>query len=129
MSHLDDLSRLDSLFDEDEDRLPIHHLTPVWSDIIHFDGRAGLCDLCNIGMQEGELVAWVRRPQGLPFPFPVHVGEPVLNDDGSMRTFEIRRIGPGTWVLNPSLHVPEVFHAYIVFCEVPEPAPWEGMKP
>lgn len=125
-------SRLDSFFEDEVEKIPILQLTPVWSDFIHFDPRAGFQDLCYLDSRiispQGEFVAWLRQVGGLPFHFPVHVGAPELEPDGSMRVFEIRKIGPGTWVLNPSLHVPEVFHCFIVFCEVPEPAPWEKQK-
>lgn len=40
--------------------------------------------------------------------------------------FGVDRIAPGLWVLNPSLNIPGVLHAFIALYEVPIPAPWEG---
>ena len=40
--------------------------------------------------------------------------------------FGVDRIAPGLWVLNPSLNIPGVLHAFIALYDVPNPAPWEG---
>ena len=45
---------------------------------------------------------------------------------GELVEFGVDRIAPGLWVLNPSLNIPGVLHAFIALYDVPDPAPWEG---
>lgn len=66
----------------------------------------------------------------LTFSIPVKKGAYELHGDGSMKTFGMRRLGPGTWLVEPSVNMPdapEPIHVYLVLCEVPHPAPWEAL--
>jgi len=45
---------------------------------------------------------------------------------GALVEFGVDRIAPGLWMLNPSLNIPGVLHAFIALYDVPHPAPWEG---
>ena len=38
--------------------------------------------------------------------------------------WQMIRLGPGVWDLDPSLHVPTQIHAFLVLIGAPEPAPW-----
>ncbi len=80
-----------------------------------------------------DLNLWLRaqRPDGseLPnrvgFSVPVQVGLadwPNPADPTSIRTWGLEKIGPGVWVLSPSVFRPE-FHAYVVLRDVPENGP------
>lgn len=78
---------------------------------------------------------WLRgaRPDGTPLPnrlsytVPVQVGPADWPDPGnarSIRKWGLERIGPGVWVVSPSVWEPGSFHAYVVLRDVPEPAPF-----
>lgn len=56
---------------------------------------------------------------------PTNLGGPCVGDPEKPTAFGLERIAPGVWVLNPSLLVPGVLHAFVVVVGVPEPAPWE----
>jgi hypothetical protein len=38
--------------------------------------------------------------------------------------YGLTKLGPGVWRLDPSLFVPDELHAFLVLCDVPEPAPF-----
>lgn len=110
----------------------LHHLTPVWSDRVLSDPRRE--PLCSVQREAGRLVAMLALPTTLPdgspgrpysLTFPVRVGDPVVEECGVMMAWGLRRLGPGTWAVAPSIDAPGVVHAYVVLCEVPEPAPFE----
>lgn len=78
---------------------------------------------------------WVLllRIDGELFELPVHDGEPEgefvdlapgMRSWGPMRYYGLARLGPGVWRLDPSLYVPGGLHAFIVLCDVPDPAPF-----
>ena len=75
-----------------------------------------------------ELLYRVRRGDGLivtgAIPFNRH-GPAVLSADRTkIHRWGVMRIGPGTWVVEPSIVQHDLFHAFVVIAEVPEPAPW-----
>ena len=37
----------------------------------------------------------------------------------------MQKLGEGVWALEPSLVIPDVFHAFVTIINVPSPAPWE----
>jgi hypothetical protein len=68
-----------------------------------------------------------------PYRMPVHAGEPEgevvdvapgTKGWAEMKRYGLSRLGPGVWRLTPSLWAPGVLHAFIVLCDVPEPAPF-----
>jgi hypothetical protein len=112
-------------------RNPIAHLTPEWRNkeqVINW-----------VPTKEGDGVFTVMDPLTEPvailralvfgdpilIELPLKLGEYELDEDGSVKKFGLRKIGPGTWVMSPSLNSLQV-HAFLVFCKVPEPAPWEN---
>lgn len=117
------------------DELPVLHLTPEWSDFVHVDPKDE--PLCNVRPKDDDqgqpvwevLIRAHDEQRGVFFfSFPV---QPVIEDefeqnpDGSMRLFGIRKIGPRTWKVIPSVNMPQIVHAFVVLCNVPEPPPWE----
>jgi len=90
--------------------------------------------LCFVSKKtDGSFSAILALPTGGEYPwalnFPVRYGEmegvQMVDKSYRMKSWGLRRIGPHTWAVNPSIHEPGIVHAYIVLCEVPEPAPWE----
>lgn len=132
---------------EEEPQPHVLLLTPRWSEIVFVD--PGTEDLCfvrkellhqRILLDEGgqfkagddaELRLYLRltiMERLLTFSIPVKKGAYELHGDGSMKTFGMRRLGPGTWLVEPSVNMPdapEPIHIYLVLCEVPHPAPFE----
>ena len=121
---LADLAGLD-----EEARQPVLLLTPRWSEYVLVLTGLGWEDCCRVQEMEGRLVATVRAFIGVEsvfFAVPVQHGDPELKPDGSsVQTFGMEKLGPGTWGLNPSVNIPELIHAFVILCEVPEPAPWK----
>lgn len=95
------------------------------------DPRASVESLCVVRNESG-LNACLSLPvDGKPhlFSFPCRVGDPdgEFDDYGgviSVRCWGLRKIGPRTWQVIPSIRT-DVVHAYLVLCDVPEPAPFE----
>jgi hypothetical protein len=47
-------------------------------------------------------------------------------DVGGVGAFGLRKVCAGVWALAPSLNLPGLMHAFVVFHGVPDPAPWES---
>lgn len=105
-------------------------LTPKWSENALRDPRRE--DVCSAQFEEGEWMLTVRVGEGV-YIFAIRDGEP----DGdtidvapgvkawsNMRAYGVKKLGPGVWQLQPSLFVPGELHAFLVLCDVPEPAPF-----
>jgi hypothetical protein len=82
--------------------------------------------------EDGEWVLALRIG-GEFYKMPVHDGEPEgeavdvapgVKSWGEMERYGLSRLGPGVWMLTPSLWAPGVLHAFIVLRDVPEPAPF-----
>lgn len=59
---------------------------------------------------------------------PFNPGPPVLSPDRTkIVKWGVRKLGPRTWLLEPSIVLHGQLHAFVVACDVPEPAPWEGV--
>ena len=125
------------------DYVPVLHLTPKWSETIMVDPRPE--PLCVVrcdpgGVLSGTLTVPAQgRPYPIPFSFACQVGDPDADFDErgrclAIRRWGLRRLGPGVWQVIPSLVEPRLgLHAYVVLCDVPEPAPFapdagEGTK-
>ncbi len=102
--------------------VPICQLFLRWTseDLLFYKG-----DDLAVGLDRG------RRPQysialakGASFALPGIAEAPDISD-GSIKAFGAQKIAPGIWSLNPSLNLPMLLHAFIVFYGVPDPAPWE----
>ena len=108
----------------------IHHLTPKWSTRIMEDPRKE--PLCFASPQGDKWSVLLALPTNGPYPLTVsftaapgpYKGE--MYKEGAMEHWGLIKIGPGTWKVDPSVQEDRYqLHAYIVLCEVPEPAPWE----
>ena len=84
-----------------------------------------------------DLGLWLRaqdaagnvKPNRVPFFVPVRVGDPLAGPETpgvpyKVDAFGLTRIGPGVWVVSPSVWVEGAFHAFVVLHDVPEPAPF-----
>lgn len=110
----------------------VHHLVIPWAD--SFDDKRPEHVGKVVRQSDGSLSAnlWMRGqkmdgtplPNRLAFSFLCRVGSMDWPAGGSIRSWGLERIGPGTWVVSPSYFVPGQLHAYIVFRDVPEPAPF-----
>ena len=96
--------------------------------------REPLCNVTPItegGVATGMWSVLLALPTDRAYPFtisfPARLGmmDGEMYKAGAMRHWGLIKIGPGTWKVDPSIHQPNVLHAYLVLCEVPEPAPWE----
>ena len=120
---------------------PVVLVTPRWTDAIQTDPRPD--PLGRVARTDAGWELAVRVPVRAPDQAPgtinlmtvtcaVRVGEPdvamLAQPDGSaapgVRCWGLRRLGPGTWLVAPSLAMPGVTAAFVVLCEVPEPAPF-----
>jgi hypothetical protein len=114
-------------------------LTPKWSTCIMEDPRKEpFCfasEMNPAAFGDGKTRVWsillalpTDRPYPLTISFPA-VNGPMkgkLYKQGAMEYWGLRKIGPGTWAVDPSVQEDcYKVHAYVVLCEVPEPAPWE----
>lgn len=89
--------------------------------------------LCSVSKTpDGKWSALLALPTDKQYPyflpFPVKNGPMDGKQFGhsyTMKAWGLHKLGPGTWRVNPSIHQAGVIHAYVVLCEVPEPAPWE----
>lgn len=117
--------------------IPVLHLTPKWSETIMVDPRRE--PLCCVRRDPGGLGSTMSlpvadRPHPIPLSFRCRVGEPDadFDDQGrclAIRAWGLRRLGPGVWQVVPSLVEPSIgLHAYVVLCDVPEPAPFLNTK-
>lgn len=105
---------------------PVILLTPVWSEAPSLDSRLDQAfkisrDSCG----DLELHLCVELDDFVELRLPVQIGDYTQHRDGSVERFGMRRLGPGTWLLQPSLNIPGDIHVFVVMCEVPEPPPWE----
>jgi hypothetical protein len=132
---------IDLLLRQPVRRVPIIQLTPTWTKHILTDPRPDLLFGNELVPEAFEFdvpnsciavlrISTLREEDGVfgdveMVPFLIRPGQPELHADGSVKIFGSRKIGPGTWVVTPSLNVPEMIHAFLVLCGVPEPAPWE----
>lgn len=106
------------------------HLTPRWSETIMADPRAE--HLCVVRRDPGGNLSMVLRVQTQHGPVPLgiscQVGDPDADFDAqgrclAIRRWGLRRLGPSVWQLVPSV-VSGSLHAYVVLCDVPDPAPF-----
>jgi hypothetical protein len=118
--------------------IPVLHLTPKWSETIMVDPRRE--PLCVVRRDVGGLGGTLslpasNRPNPITLGFRCRVGDPgaVFDERGrclSIREWGLRRLGPGVWQVVPSLVEPSVgLHAYVVLCDVPDPAPFATPTP
>jgi hypothetical protein len=106
--------------------LPVLMLTPKWSETIMVDPRPEpLCCVRPDPAGGHSAVLRVTRRDGRTetLGFPVRVGTPV-GEGAAMKSWGLSRLGPGVWAVSPSIHQPGLLHAYVVLCDVPEPAPF-----
>jgi hypothetical protein len=114
------------------------HLTPKWSESIMVDPRKE--PLCVVrgdgaGGHSVTLALPVGRPYPLTFSISCRVGDPDgdFDDQGrclAIRRWGLNRLGPGVWQVVPSVVEPSIgLHAYLVLCDVPEPAPFITTPP
>lgn len=112
--------------------LPVSRLILSWSDRPMDDPRPGL--VCRVVRNSGGLSLLLTqrlpdRPNRLSVAVPVRVGPPIVpggEQEGAgyeVTAFGLERIGPGVWALSPSLVIGNL-HAWVMLCDVPEPAPW-----
>jgi len=110
-------------------------LTPRWTETPMVDPRKEpLCVVRPDLQGSWSLMLLFPQKDGPPFAIQCPVkggepdGEPVKRGDTvigyRMRRWGLRRLGPGVWELSPSIHEKGLVHAYVVLCDVPEPAPW-----
>jgi len=77
-----------------------------------------------------ELVCWQEDQDHLRLAPAPAIAIPIIPDDEPAVTpfgvlgFAAEQLGPGTWILNPSLNMPELLHGYVILTGVPNPAPW-----
>lgn len=114
--------------------IPVLHLTPRWSETIMVDPRRE--PLCVVrrdpdGQLGGTLAIPVAdRPSPVMLGLPCRVGDPDGDFDErgrclAIRRWGLRRLGPGVWQVVPSVVETSIgLHAYVVLCDVPEPAPF-----
>jgi hypothetical protein len=113
--------------------IPVLHLTPKWTEAIMVDPRRE--PLCVVRRDpDGQINATLGLPVGRPYPMtlglPCRVGDPDADFDEqgrclSIRRWGLRRLGPGVWQVVPSVVENSYgLHAYVVLCDVPEPAPF-----
>ena len=50
--------------------------------------------------------------------------EPGVRIWGEMERYGLTKLGSGVWRMDPSLWVPGELHAFLVLCDVPDPAPF-----
>jgi hypothetical protein len=126
---IQDISRLDSFFGDEEEALPVLLLTPRWSPVILVDPTTE--DLCFVSKEKDGWMLYVRAfidEQLTAFSVPVQPNRYALSGDGSMAVFGLRQLGPGTWRVVPSVNIPGQIHAFVILCAVPDPAPWEKAR-
>lgn len=73
--------------------------------------------------------AKVGAPEFEPSPAPSLLWTPNASQQHAapkMKHWGLTKLDARTWAVSPSIHLPGAFHGYVVLCEVPEPAPWEG---
>jgi hypothetical protein len=109
-------------------------LTPKWSESPMDDKRRE--PLCFASKTlDGKWSVLLTLPSDQPYPhmvsFPA-VNGPMdgkrVGDSYVMKHWGLIKIGPRTWQVNPSIQQPGLVHAYLVLCDVPEPAPWEKVE-
>ena len=109
----------------------IYHLAPKWSEQIMSDPRKDTI-LCVVRKGYRGLSGTLRIPflvkgetKQIPISFDCWVGDKaIINQEGG-NVWGLIRLGPGVWQVTPSI-VSEDYglHAYVVLCDVPEPAPF-----
>lgn len=111
---------------------PVYHIATKWSESIMTDPRNGEI-LCVVKPSyRGNLSATLRFPSTkdgkevqIPIGFDCWVGNESKKDEEGGNVWGLIRLGPGVWQVTPSLVLAEYnFHAYVVLCDVPEPAPF-----
>lgn len=117
----------------------VHHLTPKWSEQVMVDPREDEI-LCVVRPSyKGDLSATIRLPmQGgdgrvlqIPISFDCWVGNAAKQHADGSNVWGLVRLGAGVWQVTPSIVSEEYgLHAYVVLCDVPEPAPFlQDVKP
>lgn len=120
--------------------MPTEHvylLTPKWSEsigsdprteplfVVRPDGKGKLGGTLRVPAETGD-----RKSVNLMIGVPLNLAGPIGVPGGRTVAWGFRKLGPGTWVVEPSVVAPEYgLHAFIVVCEVPNPAPWEPQLP
>jgi hypothetical protein len=84
--------------------------------IAYFDGHERVLKL---GLPDGDGVATMALPISEDL-------SPQIDENG-IRAFGLRKVCSGVWALAPSLNLPGIMHAFVVFHGVPDPAPWESL--
>lgn len=109
----------------------IHHLTPKWSTRIMEDPRREPLFFAS-PQGDGKWSILLAFPTDGPYPLTVSftaANGPMkgkLYEQGAMEHWGLIKIGPTCWKVDPSVQEDRYgLHAYLVLCEVPEPAPWE----
>jgi hypothetical protein len=109
-----------------------------WRDLTEADPLLGEVPVCSLafrwsasldsddlvcGMFADSFTRWFSADEAIPVR--VRRGEPEINDEGQLMTFGSERLDGGVWMLNPSLSLPGILHAYLTVYGVPDPAPWD----
>lgn len=63
--------------------------------------------------------------EDLRVPAPVSPRGPVISGVGDLAAFGATEVCPGVWALEPSLHMPGLFHAFVVVFDT-DSAPWSS---
>lgn len=105
-------------------------LTPRWTETIMTDSREE--PLCALVVDGPGWFLMVRIDDRL-YSLPVREGEPEgelvdvapgIKAWTTMEYYGLQKLGPGVWRVTPSLFVPGELHAFLVLCDIPEPAPF-----
>jgi hypothetical protein len=99
---------------------PIGQLFVGWHD----DLKAYHGDRVVCGWLDGQMVL-LLGPDFSPFPICIASDGPRVGDGYELVAFGADPVSAGVWEITPSLNVPGVIHAFLVFYDVPHPAPWE----
>lgn len=113
------------------------HLTPKWSDAILVDPRREpLITVQREEVQKNLVVILSlphpQRPHPIVLEFPCRVGEPLVSRDANnqvngIQCWGLRKLGVTVWQVTPSIREESLdLHAYIVMCDVPDPAPFNA---
>lgn len=104
----------------------IGHLIAIWHDaprtVTQGDGVIGLAE-----RSENCLVLNLPSADGKRFllTVPTNFGGYAVGDEQKPSQYGFRHIGPGVWVYEPAILVPNILHAFVTATGVPEPSPWE----
>ena len=102
----------------------VARLLPAGDSAFTYEGGGNAASLTRDPDGAWIVILTLLRPQGrrhytLHFR-PNDSGKP----SGERYTWGLARLGPRTWDLTPSVHVPADLHCFVTLQDVPEPPPW-----